>query len=519
MSDADLGNIPSADPNAFDLEAALLSLGGEQNPWDFLKKIQDQIPVSERHRFLDQFFLQCLTRPKAEQDSLLSSGREVFKYRMETARESMSRLVSDSAEQICVTPCVNREGILAEMIWNPESVTPLQFAVYKDGTVELAERVRIGTTTYIPPRSKLVEQGTIILPSGPAAYDDDTMLLMEIRDFIHDHVQIEDRIFQNIMAYYIMLSWIYDAFDVVPYIRASGDYGSGKTRLLQVMGQLSYRGVFAGGATTPSPLFRIIELYHGTLILDEADFEVSESWHEIVKILNTGYMRGFPVLRTERTDDGFNVQSYDTYSPKILATRHRWKDLALESRCLTYVMGAVQLRKDIPLILGKPFYARALAIRNKLLMWRFHNFYQATLDPTRRFDEFEPRMNQIILPILSCTRSERMQEEILKLVKDYQKRGEEERRESFEGQVAIAVVKRHTVNKTVLLKDVCEQLKHDNEGFKDLDSRKVSALIRRTFNIRVETRGGLTRVFANDEDIERLKTRYTLGPALDVYKT
>ena len=77
-----------------------------------------------------------------------------------------------------------------------------------------------------------------------------------------------------------------------------GDYGSGKTRALLTIGSLCYKGFFASGASTVSPIFHTLDAFRGTLIFDEADFRFSDERAEIVKILNNGNVSGLPVLRT-----------------------------------------------------------------------------------------------------------------------------------------------------------------------------------------------------------------------------
>ena len=87
-------------------------------------------------------------------------------------------------------------------------------------------------------------------------------------------------------AHYVLFSWVYDAFNEVPYIRFQGDYGTGKTRALLVVGSVCYKPFFASGASTVSPIFHILDAFRGTLILDEADFRFSDEKAEIVKVLN-----------------------------------------------------------------------------------------------------------------------------------------------------------------------------------------------------------------------------------------
>src|SRR5947209_19505090 len=93
--------------------------------------------------------------------------------------------------------------------------------------------------------------------------------------------------------------------------------------------------IFASGASTLLPLFRILDAFRGTLIIDEGDFKVSDERAEIVKILNNGNARGFPVLRTEVSSKGeFNPTAYAVFGPKFVATRGFCADRALQCRCL-----------------------------------------------------------------------------------------------------------------------------------------------------------------------------------------
>ena len=55
-----------------------------------------------------------------------------------------------------------------------------------------------------------------------------------------------------------------------------------------------------------------------------------------------------PVLRSEGNKNGeFEPKAYNVFSPKILATRKAFADVALESRCITERVRPKD-RKDIP---------------------------------------------------------------------------------------------------------------------------------------------------------------------------
>ena len=151
-------------------------------------------------------------------------------------------------------------------------------------------------------------------------------------------------------------------------------------------------------SSAASPLFRLIEIYQGTFAVDEADYKEPEAWLDIVKILNCGYMRGLPVLRSEKQGDTYEPRAFDVFGPKIIANRSRFDDRALESRCLTLQTLDREIRRDIPRQLPPEFSGEALKLRNKLLRWRMENHYRVRPDESKLL-HLDPRLTQIRTPI------------------------------------------------------------------------------------------------------------------------
>ena len=73
-------------------------------------------------------------------------------------------------------------------------------------------------------------------------------------------------------AVYAMMTWIADGLMALPYLRVLGDWGTAKSRFLQVFGSLCRLPLFASGAISAAAIFRVLDRYHPTLILDEMDF-------------------------------------------------------------------------------------------------------------------------------------------------------------------------------------------------------------------------------------------------------
>lgn len=330
----------------------------------------------------------------------------------------------ESSERYEYSAGLAKGGIVFEQcVWWTNGVPSTNFAVRgADGKIELRARVTIGDTCYLPysANTGVIDQAVVLFPERPAEYTSAPALIEEIRQFIHTYLDI-DPFYERLAAYYVVFTWLYDVFENVPYLRALGDYGTGKTRFLQVIGAVCYRPVMVSGATTVSPIFRLLHMFRGTLVIDEADFSNSDAEAEIVKILNVGYYRGGVVLRSEKdpnSDDYFPSVS-QVFGPKILATRKLFTDRATESRCLTKRMTTRRPRPGIPYTLAGPFWAEAAALRNKLLTYRLRNWRPIDVAQTLADESVEPRLNQITMALKSLIDDPAMREQIDLFIRAY----------------------------------------------------------------------------------------------------
>src|SRR6202163_1903825 len=108
----------------------------------------------------------------------------------------------------------------------------------------------------------------------------------------------------------------------------------------------------------------------------------------------------------------FNPQAFQVFGPKIVATRSSYEDKGLESRFITEEMGSRELRSDIPINLPETFKEEARELRNKLLLYRFHRRHEVKLDPTLADRRLEPRLNQIMLPLLSVIGDAKLRDDL-----------------------------------------------------------------------------------------------------------
>jgi hypothetical protein len=316
-------------------------------------------------------------------------------------------------------------GVIFEQCvrWDEAGVPSAYFAVRRpDGQIVTQPVVDAGGTSYVPYPAKiaLIKRQVILFPSEPAEYGSQKALLADIRAFIHRWLDV-DAFYEQLASYYVMFTWLYDMFETLPYLRALGDYGTGKTRFIQAIGAICYRPMFVSGASTASPIFRTIDMFRGTLVIDEADFAKSDAAVEIIKIVNVGYSRGGVVLRAEKDEesDSYYPSAKDVFGPKILATRKLFEDRATESRCLTKRMTTARPRPGIPRMLNRGFWADALALRNKLLLYRLRNWRIMEVREDLSDASIEPRLDQVTLALKTLVDDPEMLQQINHFVRAY----------------------------------------------------------------------------------------------------
>jgi len=361
----------------------------------------------------------------------------------------------------------------------------------------------------LPLYDGLIEKGVIHLPMAPEPYGSERDLYDLVQHFIHKYVAVSP-FYERLSSYYVLFSWLYDRFNTLPYLRAIGDYGTGKSRFLQVIGAICYRPVFASGATTVSPIFRLIDKHQGTLIIDEADFKNSDSDAEITKILNCGYQAGFPVIRSEPRGNTFEPVGYAVYGPKLIATRKRFRDKALESRCLTEEMD-FQWRANIPSILPDTFWDEALEIRNRLLQWRFDKYPHVELRHNRINESVEPRLNQVMMPLASIIDDRAMLDDLREFAEKYNKNIVVERGMLLEAQVLQAIIdlaQANVVNTSPSMKEIAERYNEDRTDREHITAHKAGRVLGDRLKLEKVNKRGVYHLVWDGPKIQKLCERY-----------
>jgi hypothetical protein len=406
---------------------------------------------------------------------------------------------------------------LLEMVHDPVK-NETGFVVYRDAQWRFETELTVEPHKRLVPYSpdnNLIKNEVVLFPSKPEEYSSEEQLVEEVQSFIHRYVDVSP-LYEKIASYYVLLSWVYDGFNELPYLRLRGDPGSGKTRFLLTVGSLCYKPIFASGASSVSPLFRIIDAFRGTLIIDEGDFRMSDEKAEIVKILNNGNARGFPVLRSEVTPQReFNPTAYAVFGPKLVATRGFFQDRALESRCITEEMGQQHLRYDVPISLLPTYKEDALSIRNKLLLFRFRNFQKRGPVESLVDRTIEPRLNQVFVPLLSIIEDEKARADLRELARRISREAREDRGMDSEAQVLEIVRDLIAASDARLsVKAITERFVERYEGDyeRKITTKWMGYIIRRRLGLKTQKSHGVFVIPASEEPkLSRLYDKYGIS--------
>lgn len=257
---------------------------------------------------------------------------------------------------------------------------------------------------YIP---SAVKDRILFLPDGCDEYGTPQDLFREILLHIRRYVDLPEKDVK-FCAWYAMFTWLFgDHEDLteLPYLRFRGDTGTGKSRAVEVIGDLSYHPYVTDSTITEAALFRLVKQYAPTIVIDEGDIKDSDDTNPLITALLTGFSKKGGPTRCD-LDNQTETVTYVTFCPKILGTRFDYQSVALESRCWTVHMhkSGRKLHWKLP----RAYHDETRALQRKLLRFRFDWYWEVDWDTSGLlmspdFDGIEPRLLQATNVILAMS--------------------------------------------------------------------------------------------------------------------
>lgn len=151
-------------------------------------------------------------------------------------------------------------------------------------------------------------------------------LFEKIKDLLKRFIVVSDEFF-DIMVSYIMMTYIYVFFQVIPYLWLNGEKGTGKSTIMKIMSKLCFNPMFCSNVN-PANIFRQIDNDGSTIILDEFEKMYGDEKQEIIKILNQGFNIDGVVPRCVGQNN--QIKKFRSFSPKIMGGISNIDDVLFE---------------------------------------------------------------------------------------------------------------------------------------------------------------------------------------------
>ena len=287
-------------------------------------------------------------------------------------------------------------------------------------------------------------RGALTLPSGVEEYGSTLKLLTELETWglgAYDPGR-EGPIFR-LWVRLSLGSWLLDSFyrnsgdKYAPVLPTIGPPESGKGRLLHVLRYFTYRSLYLLKTTRVPSIFRALEGWNGTLILDEADLGTSTEASEFVEFLNARAY-GVPIIRY--STEGARMTYFSNFGLTVLAVRKAYEDAGFNSRTVPMHAEVTTKVFDIDLVAAQDWIDRGRTLLRKLLLWRLRHIHQIRTGklqlPTRaHFPKVEAfRARTAVLPLLALSNEEpEISRDLEDLVAEIQSRVVTDRADSPEG--------------------------------------------------------------------------------------
>ena len=213
---------------------------------------------------------------------------------------------------------------------------------------------------------------------------DGVELMGEIRDLLRQYLVLPPHV-DVVLPLWAQHTYSMDCWDISPFLTTTSPAPEcGKTTLAAIVGGVSHHTVNSSNAT-PAAIFRLIDKYGPTLILDEAD-----TWlglrDELRGILNSGHKRsGARVIRADGENNEPKV--FSTWAPKLIAMIGTPLP-TISSRSILVPMRRKTEKERRPRLKDRVLHVTCQRLRRKCLRW--------AMDHRQRLLTAEPAISELL---------------------------------------------------------------------------------------------------------------------------
>ncbi len=188
----------------------------------------------------------------------------------------------------------------------------------------------------------------------------DAGLRKDIVAYIRRHLDLPEERQYGALADWMLASWLPERARSAPRAYFQAPTASGKSRALAVLRQLSYRGV-ALGSPTAATLYRLIEEYHVTALIDEYQALHPEARVAVDAVVRMGFEPDTPI---PRCNEKGKVEIFDAFGFLAIASKDALAEDMLNRGLQTPMRPA---RRRVARTVEKQEAGR---LRGRILAWR-----------------------------------------------------------------------------------------------------------------------------------------------------
>jgi putative DNA primase/helicase len=168
---------------------------------------------------------------------------------------------------------------------------------------------------------------------------DPAKLLTDITGTVRRFIVCDEEV-SHAVALWVAMTWLIDVVLVAPLaVITAPEKRCGKSLLLSLLGRLTARAISAS-SISPAALFRAIDAWNPTLLIDEADAFMKDN-EELRGLLNSGHTRDSAyVIRT--VGESFTPTKFNTWGAKALAGIGHVADTLMDRSIV------LELRRKLP---------------------------------------------------------------------------------------------------------------------------------------------------------------------------
>ena len=282
----------------------------------------DKLGLSEKDDIVDWVAMQRQAKPDITNEQLADA---IKKLPTLTDEQLVSLLADDIAEPSLDSLPQDGQQISSELaqaaINQMAALSELDYQLKRIETAKALNNMPVGALDKLvkQARSELEAETTQSLVIDTEAYSepvDGAAVADEILNIIKQHMACTDAV-AIASTLWIIFTWVLEASYIAPiaWINAP-EKRCGKSQLLALIALMSKRPLPSSNIT-PAALFRCIEKYRPTLVIDEVDTFVNDN-EDLRGVLNAGYSRDNPYIIRCAGDDNEPKEFY-VYGAKALS--------------------------------------------------------------------------------------------------------------------------------------------------------------------------------------------------------